>query len=60
MEERNKIPSEVIDKCIEAFKPRLRHVIQVEGRHIERYWLLISHIDISQYVFVKSSMILII
>ena len=42
----------------DAFKSRLRRLIKVEGWHIERYWLLIIHIDISQYVFVKSDMIL--
>ena len=41
IEEWNKIPQEIIDKCIEAFKPRLRHVIEVEARHIQRYLLLI-------------------
>ena len=58
--ERNKIPQEIIDKCFDIFKPRLRRVIEVESRHIERYRLLIIHIGISQYVSVKFAMILII
>ena len=60
VKERNKIPQEIIDKCIEMFKPRLRRVIEVEGRHIERYWLLIIHIYLSQHVLVKFAMVLII
>ena len=60
VEEWNEIPQEIIDECIDTFKPRLRRVIEVEGRHIQRYWLLIIHIDISQYEFVKFVMILII
>ena len=28
------ILKEIIDRCIHAFKPRLRRVIEVEGRHI--------------------------
>ena len=46
-----KIPQEIIDKCIGAFKARRRCVI--EDQHIERYSLLIIHIHISQYVFVN-------
>ena len=30
-------------------KHRLRHVIEVEGGHIERYWLWIIHVDISEH-----------
>ena len=45
IEEWDKIPQEIIDKCIDAFKPRLRWVIEVEARHIERYLLLVSQID---------------
>ena len=37
IEEWDKIPQEIIDKCIDAFKPKLRCVIEVEARHIERY-----------------------
>ena len=59
LEERNKILLEIIHKCIYAFKPRFWLVIEVEGRHIERYWLLIIHIDIPIYIFVKFGMILI-
>ena len=59
VEEWNEIPQEIIDKCIDTFKPRLRRVIEV-GQHIQRYWLLIIHIDISQYVFAEFVMILII
>ena len=32
---------EIIEKYIDAFKPRLRCVIEVEARYIERYLLLI-------------------
>ena len=41
IEERDKVPKEIIDKCIDAFKPRLRYVIELETRHIEQYLLLI-------------------
>ena len=37
IEEWDKIPQEIIDKCIDAFKPRLRCVIELEVRHVERY-----------------------
>ena len=37
VEEWNKTPQEIIDKCICGFKPRLRLVIEVEGWKIERY-----------------------
>ena len=60
VKERNKISQEIIDKCIETFKPRLRRVIEVEGRHTERYLLLIIHIYLSQHVLVKFAMVLII
>ena len=54
VEEWNKIPQEISDKYINAFKPRLQCVIKVEGRwRVERYWLLIIHMDICQYAFVK-------
>ena len=33
----NKFPQEIIDKCIDAVKPRLRRVIEAEVRHIEPY-----------------------
>ena len=59
IEERDKVPKEIIDKCIDAFKPRLRYVIELETRHIEQYLLLIIQTDTSQYVFVTYSMILI-
>ena len=59
IEEWDKIPQEIIDKYIDAFKPRLRCVTEVEARHIEGYLLLIIPIDTSQYVFVKGGMILI-
>ena len=57
VEEWNKIPQEIIDKCIDALKSWLPRVTEVEGRHIERYWLLTIHIDISQCAFVKFVMI---
>ena len=37
IEEWDKIPQEIIDKCIDAFKPRLRCVIELEVRDVERY-----------------------
>ena len=37
VEEWNKILQEIIDKYIDAFKPRLQYVIEVEDRNIERY-----------------------
>ena len=37
IEEWDEIPRETIDKCIDAFKPKLRCVIEVEARHIEQY-----------------------
>ena len=37
VEEWNKILQEIIDKCIGAFKHSLQNIIEVEGRHIERY-----------------------
>ena len=52
-----KIAQEIIDKCIDAFKPKLQRVIEVEVWHKERYLLLITQIDTSQYVFVKYGMI---
>ena len=54
-----KILQEIIDQYIETFKPRLRRVIEVEGRNIEWYLLLIIHRDISKHGYVKSGMILI-
>ena len=45
IEEWDKIPQEIIDKCIDAFKPRFRWVIEVEARHIDRYLLLVSQTD---------------
>ena len=60
VKERNQFSQEIIDKCIETFKPRLRRVIEVEGRHIERYLLLIIHTYLSQHVLVKFVMVLII
>ena len=60
VKERNKFSQEIIDKSIETFKPRLRRVIEVEGRHIERYLLLIIHTYLSQHVLVKFVMVLII
>ena len=33
----NKILQEIIDNCVDAFEPRLRRIIEVEGRHLERY-----------------------
>ena len=59
VEEWNKIPEEITDKSIAAFKRRLWRVIEVQGRHIGWCWLLIIHIDIPQYVFLKSGLILI-
>ena len=32
-----KIPQEKIDRCIDAFRGRLERVIEVGGRHIEKY-----------------------
>ena len=32
-----KLPQELINKCIDSFRPRLRRVIEVGGRHIEKY-----------------------
>ena len=60
VKERNKISQEIIDKCIETFKPRLRRVIEVEGRHIERHLLLKIHVYLSQHRLVKFAMVLII
>ena len=37
IEEWDKIPQEIIDKCIDAFKPKLRRVIEVEAWHIGQY-----------------------
>ena len=45
IEEWANIPQEIIDKCIDAFKRRLRCVIEVEARHIEQYLFLIIQID---------------
>ena len=59
IKELDKIPQKIIDKCNNAFKPRLRCVIDVEGWHIERYLLLITQIDTPPYVFLKYDMILI-
>ena len=33
----NRIPQNVINACINSFRPRLRRVLEVEGRHIEKY-----------------------
>ena len=50
IEQCDEILQEIIDKCIDAFKARLRCVIEVEARHIEQYLLLklmnhdISHV----------------
>ena len=35
IKERKKITQEIINKCIDAFKFRLRRVIEVEARHTE-------------------------
>ena len=59
VEEWNKIRLEIDNKCIDAFKPRLQRAIEVEDRLIDWYWLLIIHIDTSQYVFANFDMILI-
>ena len=40
IEEWDKILQKIIHKCIDAFKSRLRCVIEVEARHIEQYLLL--------------------
>ena len=45
IEEWDKILQEIIDKCIDAFKTKLRCVTEVETRHIEQYYLLIIQID---------------
>ena len=54
----NTDPQEITNKHNDAFKPKLRRAIEVGGRHMERYWLIIIHIGISQYVFAKFGMIL--
>ena len=36
-EEWEKIPQETINNCIDSFRGRLKRVVEVEGRHIERY-----------------------
>ena len=36
VEEWDKISQDVIDTCINAFKQRLKLVVENEGRHIER------------------------
>ena len=59
VEEWKKIPQEIIDEFIDTFNPRLIRVIEVDGWLSKLYWLLIIHIDISQYVFVKFCTILI-
>ena len=59
VEEWNKILQKIIDKYIDAFKPTLRRVTEVNGQQTERYWLLIIHIDISQYAFDKFGTILV-
>ena len=35
IKEWKKITQEIVNKCIDPFKFRLRRVIEVEGRHIE-------------------------
>ena len=32
-----RLPQEHIDNAIDAFRPRLRRVVEVDGHHIERY-----------------------
>ena len=59
VEEWNRIPQEIFDKCVDVCNLRLQRAIEVKGQHIEQYWLLIIHIDISEYVFVKFGMVLI-
>lgn len=34
----NRIPQETIDNCINAFRPRLKRVVEVGGGHIEKYF----------------------
>ena len=49
----------LINVLTHVFKPRRRRVTEVEGGHIKRYCLVIIHLIISQYVFVKFGLILI-
>jgi transposase len=37
LQEWDKLPQEVIDRCIDSFKPRLNRVIEAEGGHIEKF-----------------------
>ena len=39
IEEWDKILQEIINKCIDVFKARLRYETEVEARHIEQYFL---------------------
>ena len=56
IEEWDKIPQEIIDKCIDAFKPKLRCVIEVEVRQL----IIINNSNrYTQNVFVKNGWILI-
>ena len=36
----------VIDQQIDVSKPRIQRIIGLEGQHVERYHLLIIHIDL--------------
>ena len=55
IEEWDKIPQEIIDKCIDAFKPKLRCVIEVEVRQL----IIINNSNrYTQNVFVKNGLIL--
>ena len=55
IEEWDKIPQEIIDKCIDAFKPKLRCVIKVEVQQI----IIINNSNrYTQNVFVKYGLIL--
>ena len=35
VEEWNRIPQEIFDKCVDVCNPRLRRAIDVKGQHIE-------------------------
>ena len=34
----NLLPQETIDRCIDAFRGRLKRVVEVGGGHIEKYY----------------------
>ena len=36
----NLLPQELINKCIDAFRPRLARVVEIGGGHIEKYYSL--------------------